>query len=315
MELQDLLKENSQKDPTWQAARNIVQRIMTGSNSYYNLIRAGWSGSLELAEMVRMISFSGINPSCLIEAAELPKPNNTNTVAKRDLESAIITLGVRFSTLVLAVNATVASILSFKPPTGWRKLLESMISDIHIGYFFGLRSNELGMEGGALIGFAKTAGLGILMADNPQSYRNYVNIKRQNLDISQAQQIELFGCEPYQISAILLQSLGFGTEAAVGAICGLSDLHIDKITLDYSTTKWRAAFLWIEALKAGRDYPAEVKMRNAFPALRPSPDRKIKNPALEMLYVEVAKIRQSGSPWLWHLPKADYNATREAYGL
>ena len=315
MELQDLLKENAQKDPTWQVAQDIAQRRLSIASSFYNLVRAGWSGTIELAEMVRMISFAGVNPSCLVEAAELPKPNDNGIVAKRDLESAIITLGLRFSTLVLAVNATVTSILSAKPPTGWRKLLENMISDIHIGYFFGLRSNELGMEGGALIGFARNAGLGLLMADNPQSYRSYMSIKRQNLEVTQAQLLELFGCEPYQVSAILLQSLGFGTEAAVGAVCGLSSLNIDKITLDYSTTKWRAAFLWVEALKAGRDYPAEIKMRNAFPALRPSPDRKIKNPALEMLYVEVARIRQGGSPWLWHLPKADYNATREAYGL
>ncbi|MGI6523711.1 MAG: hypothetical protein ACOX2O_00220 [Bdellovibrionota bacterium] len=313
MDLQSLLKDSAQKDPTWDVAREIVAERMVMPNSLLYLIRSAWNGNIDITEFIRLVAFSGLNASCLLTAAELRTSGETPPLPL--LEKAIDLLGIRFSGLVLAINATVRAILITKPPTGWRKLLEDMMTDIHIGYCFGNRSNELGTEGGALVGFSKMAGLGILMAHDPKSYRDYVALQRQSIKISSEGMLELFGCEPYQVSAMLLQSLGFGVHAAVGAACGLSKLNTDQIELNYTATKWRAAFQWIDALREGKDYPAELTARHAFPALKPPQDNTKKNIALETLYVDVVRVRQKGSHWMWHLPRPDYNATRDIFGL
>ena len=316
MEIQEILKDSHFNDGTWDVAKQIVQERINLPYAFLQLIRNAWNDELSQSEFLRLVSFSGANPSCLFNVADIQIKEDTPVHEQAELlEKAIEKLGIRFSIFVLAVNVCVRKILSNKPPSGWRKLLESMMKDIHIGCCFGTFTSEMGKEGGGLVGFARTIGLGILMANNPKSFRSYLDMKRQLLDVSHEKMIDLFQCEPYQVSAILLQYLGFGISSAVGAICGLSKLNTEHLNFNYADNKWRAAFAWIDALREGRDYPAEVELRNAFPAIRPPKNRNTSNPVLEMLYVDVARIRQKGSPWMWHLPKPDYNKTKEMFNL
>ncbi len=312
MELQGYL-EQWEKDPTWNTARGIVSRCLLVPENLIYLVRTGWSMGIDLPEFKKLIAFSGLNPACLVNAAGLPTDGRRPRV--QVLEKAIETLGIRYSIVVLAINATVRSILKSKPTVGWRKLLEAMMTDIEIGYNFGARAGEIGVESGVLAGFAKNAGLGLLMAYDMQAFKKYLDLQRRFGRVGSAAFEDLFGCEPYQVSALLVQRLGFGVTPAIGTACGLSNLRTKQIKLPLEVHQWQGAYSWIDALREGRDYPAEVEVRNLFPALKPYPDRKTKNPILEMLYVEVVKVRREGSSWTWHLPRPDYDRTREVYGL
>ena len=79
--------------------------------------------------------------------------------------------------------------------------------------------------------------------------------------------------------------------------------------------RWKAAYLWIEALKEGRNFPGDLEMRNYFPSIAPPKERSQKNPVLEVLHTEVARVRKDGSQLTWHLPKPSYDKTAEAYDL
>ena len=307
------LEESAEHDPTWALARSIAQRRLRVPNNLLHLVRNGWSGDVQPIDLVKMIGFTGLNPNCLLNAAGMPTESRAPRVA--ELEKAIASLGVRYSTVIMAINASVRAILKTKPSVGWRKLLEGMMDDVQIGYCFGSRASELGPEGGVLVAFARSLGPGLLLAHDLSAYKKYQELQRRSARVSSHECIALFGCEPYQVSAMAVQRLGFGVDAAIAAACGLSNLRLEYIQLSDAAQRWRAAFHWIDALKEGRDYPADVDLRNAFNALRPPPDRKIKNPVLEMLYVEVIRVRREGSSWTWHLPGLDYERTREAFGL
>ena len=313
MDIEQYINETAKKDPTWQQARLIVERRLSLPGNLPNLIRLGWAGMIEPAEFLKFLGFTSINPSCLVNAAGIPTDGRRPRA--QNVEEAIQNLGIRYSSAILAVNTTVRNILKTKPALGWRKLLETMMTEIEIGYNFGIRAGEIGPEGGVIAAFAKNAGLGILLAHNISGYKKYIELNARHGKVGSKIIVELFGCEPYQVSALVVQKLGFGAEAAFGTAVGLGNLNTSRIELQEAVLFWRAAFRWIEALRVGRNYPADTKVRNFFPTLRPPKEHGAKNPTLEVLYTEVAKVRREGSTWTWHLPRPDYERVKQVYGI
>ncbi|NLF25720.1 MAG: hypothetical protein GX589_08725 [Deltaproteobacteria bacterium] len=313
MDIIQYINDAAKKDPTWIRAHRIVEKHLIIPSALCNLIRLGWIGLIESPEFLKLLGFSTVNPACLLNAAGLATDGRRPSA--KNVENSLRILGIRYSSVILAVNATMRSILKTKPSFGWRKLFENMMTDIEIGYRFGSHASEIGLEGGVVAAFAKNAGLGMLMAHDFPSYKKYSELCARHGRVGSKLTVEIFGCEPYQVSAFLIQALGFGTDASFGIALGMGDLDASKLELREGVVYWRAAFRWIEALYAGRNYPADLKSRNAFMALRPSKEPGPKNPVLESLYAEVAKVRRQGSTWTWHLPKPDYERVRQAYGI
>jgi hypothetical protein len=302
-------QESTVTDPTWVEALTIVRRQLPVPSHITNLIRCGWNGMIEPVEYIKVIGFSELNPNALLTAAEFDMDQKLDAAA---VEHAISYLGIRFSAVVLAINYTTQSFLKHNPPAGWKKLLREMITSIEIGYKLGGHVSDLGVEGGALIGFTRHAGLGILMADKPKEFSKYNAMARKRAKYQNQEEMEIFGCSAFQVAALAIQQLGFGPEIALGTALGTGKLDPRHITVEVDALKWKAAYLWIDALREERNYPGELDMRNFFPAIRPAGSGE-RNMKLEILHADVGRIMREGSPWVWHLPKPGYEETQASF--
>ncbi|MEZ4753299.1 MAG: hypothetical protein R3A13_03195 [Bdellovibrionota bacterium] len=288
-------------DPTWKRAMKVARSRLTVDSSAWNLIKSSWYGEAETRDFIKTLSFSKLNPNCLLSAAEM----NTSEFEPKaaTLEQAISFLGVRLCGVVLAINLACRQVLKTKPPSLWKKLFEEMMTTIEIGYRVGSKCKEIGIEGGALIGFARGAGLSLLMAENFKDYKKWHSMTGgfENREL----QIEMFGCEAYQVSAFALQVLGFGPEIALGAALGTGKLTHAHVEYPREILRWKSAFQWIECLKEGKSFPKEIDAKNFFKELVP-PGTSGQNLNLESLHAEVGKVRRTGSSWNWHLPGNSY---------
>jgi hypothetical protein len=261
---------------------------------------------IEPVEYIKVMGFSELNPNCLLLAADFDLNEKHDGTA---VEHAISYLGIRFSAVVLAVNFTTSSFLQTSPPVGWKRLVREMMTSVQIGYKLGAHVPDLGVEGGSLMGFSRHAGLGLLMADKPEEFARYNSLETKRARKKNREETDLFGCSAFQVAALTIQQLGFGAEMALGTALGTGKLEPKHIRVGIDALRWKAAYLWIDALREERNYPADLEMRNFFPSIRPGPvgERNVK---LEMLHADVGRIMREGSSWLWHLPKPGYEQTQ-----
>ncbi len=284
-------------DPTWERAFQIASKRLAINSNATNLIRGAWRGFIDNREYLRLLGFSRFNVAALFEAAEISTTERTNDASL--VEQVINYLGPRYCSVVLAINHTCQQISRTKPPnTTWNRIAHEMMTNVEIGYKFGNKAHGVGVESGMLMGFVRGAGLGLLMADDQKAFKRWY----QMTDGYEGRKLLLdsFGCEPYQVAAAAVQILGFGSEMAFGAAMGVGALDEKFLNVGPEILGWKATFLWIEALRHGRSYPAKMDMRDFFPELSPPKDPSRKNTALEVLYTEIAGVRRTGSAWRWH---------------
>jgi hypothetical protein len=231
---------------------------------------------------------------------------NAEKVTIKEITQAIDRLGVRMAATVAAINFTCYQLLLLKPPQAlWTPLFKEMMTEIEVGFQFGAQADGLGGEGGMLMGFARCAGLAVLLAKYPREYAEW-HASTQGVDTRRSALVT-FGCEPYQVGSALLQQLGFGPEAAIGSALGTGDLRYDVAQQNDRLIRWRAAHHWIRTLLRGSCAPNDPQARSAFPKLIPPSESQPLPAQLESLYSLIALIRRNGSQWLWHLPASSYD--------
>jgi hypothetical protein len=166
---------------------------------------------------------------------------------------------------------------------------------------------DVGVAGGALMGFSQNAGRTILLAHDTTRFADWCsNTSDEN---SRKRALELFGCEPYQVGALALQQLGFGPEIALAAALAGGHLHHELIEDAPVVSTWKAAFNWIEALCRGASCPADAESRTAFNHLLPPEVSGEVTNSIALFHTELAQLVRERSCWMWHLPKGSYEET------
>lgn len=313
MELSQLLNKVSEPDPTWELARVCVQRHLSVPSTLPRLIKSGWEAQMSQADFMRLLGGCRLNAGCLLAAAQIMSDGRKPSA--QDVTNALNSLGMGYAAVVIAVNVTTRLFLKSKPPPVWKSLLKEMMSSVEIGYILGSKIPNFGSAGGALMGFADHFGQILLCLDNPKGFKEWRFQMNRAGKLGRKVEVDLFGCEPYQVAALAIQSLGFGVQTAVGTALGIGRLNPQYLELGPEVDCWRAALQWIGALRRGRDYPPDASMRDFFSEIAPHKDPQQKNLTLGVLYTEVAKVRSNGSDWTWHLPLPSYDATQEEWDL
>jgi hypothetical protein len=235
-----------------------------------------------------------------------------DTVKQPELVAAVDVLGVKASSLILAINCICERTLDSGPATRiWSPLFKEMMSEIEIGYHLGLSLDRVGHERGMLIGFSRLAGLALLLVAKPKEFTAWYETTRG--DIEGDRNIALtFGCEPYQVSSILMQHLGLGTEVALATASTLAGADTTVIEEQPTLQTWRATYHWLHALKNGEESPSCEISRAAFEELC-SPHGPHRVPEhLAILRDQVSEVRTAQSLWTWHLPFSTYEETAQA---
>ena len=312
-EISQLIDTSAKPDPTWQLAQSIVEQRIDAPSPVLQFVRGGWNERLASLEFVRLVGGSRMNVNCLLQAAEFygdgRRPDATYII------KSVEKLGVRFSAVVLTINLLVRLLLKSKPPPLWRGLCREAMSSVEVGYRLGDKVPAIGSAAGALMGFARYAGLATLLIDNPVAFKEWRRREKLSGKVGRKVEVELFGCEGYQVSAFVLQRLGFGVSVAAGAALGVGDLNPSHLSLQKELLQWKAVIQWIDALRLGRDMPRDPEVRAVFPEIAPPKTGLARNPLLGVLYTEIAPIKGSGSTWTWHLPIPDYDQTAAEWKL
>lgn len=312
-EIQGYISTEPHGDPTWDNARAIVQNNLAVPPTLPRVIKTGWEGLASQADYLKLVGGSRINAGCLLSAAQIMSDGRKPSFP--DVVQALNSLGMGYASVVLAVNTLTRRFLKSRPAPLWKSVLKDMMSSVEIGYILGSKVAGFGPPGGALMGFAEHAGLLLLCIDNPKGFKEWRFQTQRSGRLGRRAEIDFFGCEPYQVAALTIQALGFGVESAVGTALGVGRLDPQHLADDPKINCWRAALLWIDALKRGRDFPAQSAMRDFFKEIAPPRDASSKNLTLGVLYTEVAKVKNNGSDWTWHLPLPSYEATQEEWKL
>lgn len=293
------------EDESWNTAFMTAQSCLNVPSNLSNLIRNCWSGIWDSRDLVRNLGFIPVNSKCLLRAAEISIDNGEERHAD-DVTRAVQMLGVRTTAVVLAINFVSQTVLERSPPDKlWTGIFREMMNLVEIGYKFGARADGIGSEGGMLMGFSKSIGLALLLAEYPKEFSEWYT-KTRGVDSPKFVQ-KSFGCESYQVGAAAIQQLGFGSDIAIASALAVGHLNHDLIEVPKHILHWKATFLWIESLRNGQSYPADVGSRFIFSGLTPPHDGQSCSPALSSLYNQVAQIRRKQSIWLWHLPVGGYD--------
>jgi hypothetical protein len=299
------------QDESWSHAYTIVRSTARIPVNLPHLMRACWNDLVSPAEFVRLLAIPGLPLRSLYRAAKLPQVSES--IKQPELVNAVNILGVKASALILAINCICERTLDSGPATRvWTPLFKEMMSEIEIGYHLGLSLEGVGHEQGMLVGFSRLAGLALLLIKDQKAFAEWH--EQTDGDPTHRRETSLaFGCEPYQISSILMQHLGLGTEVALATASTLAGGDFTIIEAQPSIQTWRGTYHWLHALKNGDLFPSCAIARATFSELcRPHEDLDRIPDHLAMLQEQVAAVREAQSLWTWHLPYDTYEETAKA---
>lgn len=280
-------------DSSWDNALNLVHEALGASNSLARLIQMSWLGGLSAQAFLNGMQANGVSPARLMRAARI----HENPVP--DINAAVGQLGLKRSAIVLAVQVICASTVEQRQADeSWMPILRELINYVEIGYHFGICADRIGPDYGMLIGFAHYLGTSLLLAARKQGSTDSTSCQKALMAPEYLSQE--FGCEPFQVSSLALQRLGFGPELAATAALALGRLHNDSLTIDPLVKDWSAASDWILALRIGERTPNRKSSRERYHELIP-PDADIPLPThLEILHAQMQEIRENDSSWYEH---------------
>ena len=296
------LEEICSSDESWDMARQLVHKHLSAASLTWRLIHNAWLGAIDEKEFVKLFCFTRLPTAGILRAANMPDDDKSSV---ENITQAVKTLGVPLASVVVGIQLSCYLALKQQPEPIWKKTCFEMMALVEIGYRFGSRVRELGPAAGALAGFGVGCGMLIALNENPTYLSEWLGKSPPRPST-----LSIFGTEVSQISGFMLQHLGYGHEAAFGAAFG-SGIY-SKAALEFSSQSltWIAACRWIESLRNSRNYPRDMVLRAAFPAIAPpAVGSGLRNTTLEVLYSEVAPVVRDGSQWSWHLPKHSYEET------
>jgi hypothetical protein len=297
-------------DESWNNANAIVRATAHIPTNLPHLVRACWNDLVPPAEFVRLLGGPGLPLRSLLRAANLPQRNDS--IKQPELAAAVDILGVKASVLILAINCICERTLDSGPATKlWAPLFKEMMSEIEIGYHLGSSLEHVGHEQGMLVGFSRLAGLTLLLTHNHNTFGAWYE-KTMGKTTDRRESYLAFGCEPYQVSSLLMQHLGLGAQVALATASTLAGSDTTFIETQPTVQTWRATYHWLHALKNGEESPSCDIARETFSELC-APNETSRMPEhLAMLREQVSEVREAQSLWTWHLPFATYEETAQA---
>lgn len=297
------------EEESWEVAYETVQRAVSLPQNLPHIVRACWNDMLSPLEFIRLISCPGLSVRCLLRAANIEVTGDQ--ISAVDLQNAVETLGVKTSAIMLAINSICECALNSGPSNRvWAPLFKEMMSEIEMGYHFGTNVKRVGHERGMLVGFSRLGGFAVLMTRFPKAFADWYISTKGTGDSAHA--LRAFRCEPYQVSSVLMQHLGLGSQVAVATASMVGGINHEVFEVSPEMSSWTATYKWLHALKRGELAPQCEHARNAFEELRIERVDGETPEHLNLLFRQIAELRNDSSSWTWHLPLPTYEETAQA---
>ncbi|MBX7145595.1 MAG: hypothetical protein K1X79_14180 [Oligoflexia bacterium] len=134
----------------------------------------------------------------------------------------------------------------------WRPILDDAMVRAQIGFYVGAENPYFGSGRGMLAGFAGRCGLAILIASGDlEQARRALELLATGAEIKQVG-LQIYGCDPLQISAMTLSASGCGRDAAFGTVAYSTLGKTRESTPNATQVGWQAAFTVAECVRTNR---------------------------------------------------------------
>jgi hypothetical protein len=301
--------DNEIDEDSWAVAMEVVRTSAKIPLNLPHILRTCWHGTVQTREFLHLLAGPGLPLDCLLRAAHIPYQEGP--ASAEQLHAAVDILGVKASAVMLAINSLCERTLNSGPANRvWSPLFKEMMSEIEVGYHLGTSVERVGHEQGMLVGFSRIAGLAVLLIRYPDAFARWYGETGGRGDPEAT--LKAFGCEPYQVSSVLMQHLGLGAEIALATATTLGEIDAEVIETRPSFRDWSATYRWIHALKNGEEAPACPESRAAFAELCPTENGTVIPHHLLLLRQQVKELQAKPSQWTWHLPLPSYEETAKA---
>lgn len=132
----------------------------------------------------------------------------------------------------------------------WGPILDDAMMRAGVGYFVGTMSEDFGPGRGMLAGFAGRVGLAVLIASGTaEQAHNAITLLAGGRQIEEVA-MELYGCEPLHVAAMILSAAGCGRESVIG-VAAFTMASQDKESLGRAQKLWLAALTITEKVRSG----------------------------------------------------------------
>ena len=207
-----------------------------------------------------------------------------------DIRKALKTVSPDVIASVSVIHAVCRRLATRQFERIWRPILEDAILRCHIGCFVGQNDENFGAGRGMLAGFASRCGLAVLLSTGElDEARRALELLATGKEIADVG-MQIYECNPLQVSAMLLSAAGCGRDAAFGTV---SYAYNDKnsVVENDEQLKWLAAFTITENIRVGKIDQIEPKLWEALSL----DEGESKQYVLELS----KKIIRRGHSWGW----------------
>lgn len=134
----------------------------------------------------------------------------------------------------------------------WRPILDDAMVRAQIGFYVGSENPHFGAGRGMLAGFAGRCGLALLIASGDlEQARRALELLATGAEIKQVG-LQIYGCDPLQISAMTLSASGCGRDAAFGTVAYSTLGKAREVSPNATQIGWQAAFTVAECIRTNR---------------------------------------------------------------
>lgn len=168
----------------------------------------------------------------------------------------------------------------------WETLSKAFLANTEIGFILGSAIPQVGAADGVLIGGIRFAALASFML---RSSEHYEKIKKNKHKPDVQNEMQTFKCNHCQISAIILQSLGF-SGSTFDYSKALNFTNTELLT-DKRLNSWRTAINIIDSIKEKSYQLKDSSLKRSF--------RDNTASHLENLQTQILHVLKNGSSFTW----------------
>jgi hypothetical protein len=132
----------------------------------------------------------------------------------------------------------------------WGPILDDALMRAGIGYFVGTMCEDFGPGRGMLAGFAGRVGLALLIATGTNEQAQTAIARLAGGQRIEDVALELYGCEPLHVSAMVLSAAGCGRESVLG-LASFTMTERAQASLSNPQKIWLSALTITESVRAG----------------------------------------------------------------
>ena len=169
-------------------------------------------------------------------------------------------------------------------------IIDDALLRARIGFALGKNMEGFGAGRGMLAGFAGRCGLAILLSSGEaEKLTRALELLATGQEISQVG-LELFNCDPLQVSAMLLSVAGCSRDAAFGTV-SYALTNRSGLVDNEEQRRWLAVFAVVEAIRLGKSKKADDILWKTV-GLANNKDR-------EVILDEMRSLSRRGHSWQW----------------